>query len=103
MGLRVFPLDGIHIISISDLGPDSDAATRLETADGSGPRSGLCNTCIRELHSGRMALQCALALHRVALDSATRAFKSVARPKIMRFQWRVFVVAMLIACVVEVY
>ena len=94
MGLRVFPFDGVHIISISNFGPDSDVATRLETADGTGPKSGLCNTCIRELHSGRMALQCALALHRVALDSA---------PKIMRFQWRVFVVAMLIACVVEVY
>ena len=78
-----FPLDGIHIISISDLGLDSDGATRLETADGSGLRSGLLNTCIRELQSGRMALQCALGLHRVALDSATRAFKSVAKPKIV--------------------
>ena len=70
MGLRVFPLDGVHNISISNLGPDSDAATRLETADGSGPRSGLCNTCIRELHSGRMALQCALPCP-VIIDAPT--------------------------------
>ena len=79
----IFSFDGTHIISISDLGLDSDAATRLETADGSGLRSGLLNTCIREVHSGRMALQCALGLHRVALDSATRVFKSVAKRKIV--------------------
>ena len=32
---------------IPDLGPDSDAATRSETADGSGPRSGKSCTCTR--------------------------------------------------------
>ena len=80
---EIFPLDGIHIISISDLGLDSDGATRLETADGSGLRSGSLNTCIRELQSGRMAWQCALGLHRVALDSATRLVKSVAKRKIV--------------------
>ena len=64
-GLSFFPLDGIHIISISELGLDSEGATRLETADGSGLRSGFfvyC-TCIRELHSGRMALLCVLGFH----------------------------------------